>query len=476
MNAKHQSAYQLLQVVCLMLCLPFAQAQGAASDWLADPLHVSPPQIALDATTQPCHTPPAEATSTLTLGSAVDLALCHNPDIATAWATIRQQAAARGEARAAYLPTLSAGITRQQQQSRYPGSANLRDSSITTDSRYATLTWRLLDFGNRAAKQRAADQLLEAAMASQHATVQRIMREVITLYFAAQAAQAERDGRAEGMRIADEILALSQRREAQGIAAHTDSLQAATAQAKAKLELARATARYDSAVLALALQLGLPQQSLRFPPLAVQPPSAIAQAQRDLAAWQTLAIEQHPAIMAAYAQWQAAKEKYTASRTEGLPVLDFSHSRYLNGRPNQEISARQSRETVTGLTLSIPLFEGFSRHYQQQGAAAQIALRQAQWQQTRNQVLHDVNKTYGETSTSLHTMEAAGHLLTLAMETLQAIQKKYARGLADTQDMLNAQASLADARQERIRTVAEWHSAQLRLLADAGQLQRAAVE
>ena len=474
MNAKHRGAYRLLQA-CLMLYLPFAQAQDGASDWLADPLQVSPPQIALNASSsQPCHTPPAEATSTLALGSAVDLALCHNPDIATAWATIRQQAAARGEARAAYLPPLSAGITRQQQQSRYPGSANLRDSSITTDSRYATLTWRLFDFGNRAAKQRAADQLLEAAMASQHATVQRTMREVIALYFAAQAAQAERDGRTEGVRIAGEILALSQRREAQGIAAHTDSLQAATAQAK--LELARASARYDSAVLALALQLGLPQQSLRFPPLAVQPPSAIGQAQRDLAAWQALASEQHPAIMAAYAQWQAAKEKYAVSRTEGLPVLDFSHSRYLNGRPNQEISGRQSRETVTGLTLSIPLFEGFSRHYQQQGAAAQIALRQAQWQQTRNQVLHDINKTYGETSTSLRTMEAAGHLLTIAMETLQAIQKKYARGLADTQDMLNAQASLADARQERIRTVAEWHSAQLRLLTDAGQLQRASVE
>jgi outer membrane protein len=241
------------------------------------------------------------------------------------------------------------------------------DTSISTDSRYASLTWRLLDFGGREARLQAADHLLSAALASRDAIVQKIMRDVIALYFSAQSAQAEREARTEGKNIAQEILAMTKRRELQGLAAHTDSLQAATALAKAELELARATANADKTSLALALQLGLPQYRMQIPRIQAADVSRYQLIQKDLNTWQALASAQHPAIVAAYAQWQAAKEQYKATRADGLPVLDFSHSRYLNGRPNQELSARQSRESVTGLTLSIPLFEGFGRHYNNKG-------------------------------------------------------------------------------------------------------------
>jgi outer membrane protein len=40
-------------------------------------------------------------------------------------------------------------------------------------------------------------------------------------------------------------------------------------------------------------------------------------------------------------------------------------------------------------------------------------------------------------------------------------------------ELLNAQAALADARTERTRSLAEWHSARLRLLAAAGVLDSA---
>lgn len=469
--------YPLLSLCCLVLPMASAMAEISRASWLSDPLLASPPLLeTVGDHGPPCQIAQNNSATIISLATALDMALCFNPQSQDAWASIRQYSAQRGEARAAYLPNISASISRQQQQSRYPATSSQMDTSITTDSRYASLTWRLLDFGGREARLQAADHMLSAALASRDAIVQKIMRDVIAMYFSAQSAQAEREARAEGKNIAQEILAMAKRRELQGLAAHTDSLQAATALAKAELELARATANADKTSLALALQLGLPQRMLQIPRIPATDVHRYNVIQKDLSAWQALASEQHPAIVAAYAQWQAAKEQYKATRADGLPVLEFSHSRYLNGRPNQELNSRQSRESVTGLTLSIPLFEGFGRHYKQQGALAQIAQKEAQWQETRNQVLHDISQTYSEATASLLTLEASGRLLRIAEETMQAIQRKYANGLADTQEILNAQAGLADARQERVRTLAEWRSAQLRLLTDAGKLRMHDVE
>ena len=58
------------------------------------------------------------------------------------------------------------------------------------------------------------------------------------------------------------------------------------------------------------------------------------------------------------------------------------------------------------------------------------------------------------------------------MQALENVQRKYDRGLIDILDVLNVQAALVDARQERIRTLAEWRSARLRLLASAGEISR----
>jgi outer membrane protein len=78
---------------------------------------------------------------------------------------------ATGEARAAYLPTLNAGASRY----RDGISAEQGSSTRSVGTLYATLTWRLLDFGGRSANQRAADVLLQAASASQDATLQKAM-------------------------------------------------------------------------------------------------------------------------------------------------------------------------------------------------------------------------------------------------------------------------------------------------------------
>lgn len=132
------------------------------------------------------------------------------------------------------------------------------------------------------------------------------------------------------------------------------------------------------------------------------------------------------------------------------------------------LSATQTKETTSSLALNIPLFDGFARTYKVRGAQASIEIRQAELEDTQRQILSEVAKSYADALASVHTLEAAHTLHETASISLNNMQRKYDLGLADIMEILNVQAALIDAKQEEIRAQAEWRSARLRLLANAG--------
>lgn len=90
----------------------------------------------------------------------------------------------------------------------------------------------------------------------------------------------------------------------------------------------------------------------------------------ELHAWLERARERHPAILAAQAQLAAARDRVDIARSEGRPSIDLTANVYQNGRPNQGLSAASTRETLVGISLNIPLFDGFARHYKARRAGA----------------------------------------------------------------------------------------------------------
>ncbi|MEY3639304.1 MAG: hypothetical protein RIR68_2437, partial [Pseudomonadota bacterium] len=59
----------------------------------------------------------------LLLTTAVDLAMCQSPQVRAAWAAIKVQASALGEARAAYVPTLNGTMSKLRNSTRYSDAA-----------------------------------------------------------------------------------------------------------------------------------------------------------------------------------------------------------------------------------------------------------------------------------------------------------------------------------------------------------------
>jgi len=446
--------------------------------WAFDPLFTMPDVIKegkpLPGDTETVKCPPLKDFSMpLELGEAVDLGLCNNPQIKGAWAEIKVQAGAVGEARAAYLPTLNAGAGYIDDRIRYPGSG-ISGSTVDAPFFYGALTWRIFDFGGRGANRQAANKLLTAALLNHNNIIQKTLSGLIQAYFDALTTKAVLKAKTQNEEIAQKTLEVAQRREAKGMIARNDTLQAVTALAKASLGKNRAQGAYHKAISVLVYSMGVPSQTSVLLPDDLG--KMTGQEVTDLDALIADVQKNHPAIRASREQLDAARHRVTIAKSEGLPSIDFSANYYRNGRPGQSTNVSRSEETTVGLTLNITIFDGFSRAYKIQEAKAQVEQREAELQDVEHQTLMDLIKTHADAISALHNLQAADALFKAALDSLASSQRKYEKGAADTLEMLNVQSALADAQMEHISCQADWNSARLRLLASAGKLNRAAVD
>ncbi|MHB1655109.1 MAG: TolC family protein [Burkholderiales bacterium] len=462
-------------VVAISLCLIWPASAKAWS--MADPLQVVPDVIHTgvilpgDDGIVPC---PAhkDFTQPLSLGDAVDLALCNNPQIQAAWAAIKIEAGAVGEAQAAYLPTVSGTVSPMSTRSSYPGTT-IQTSTINGNAASATLSWRLFDFGGRAANLETAKKLLTAAIASDDAALQKSLATVIQIYFDVMTTKAALAAGIDTTRIAQQTLNETRKREAKGVAPLSDTLQATAALARASLQQQRADGDYRKDLALLVQALGVPTHTQIH--ISDTMDELQSDSVKELDTWLTEAELRHPAIRAARAQLEAAKNKVTATRSDGLPTVDFSANYYKNAYPGQGLQTIQTNVTDVGLTLTVPLFDGFSRNYKIRGAEAQVEQQEAQLMDTEHQILTEVVKAYADSVSSLNNLQYSQTLLDAEQSVLASSQRRYDKGEADILELLNAEASLADAQRERIRCLADWHSARLRLMANTGVLDRSLI-
>jgi outer membrane protein len=406
----------------------------------------------------------------LSLARAVDLALCSNADIQSAAATVRLRAAQLGEARAEYWPTLTASTTELRENTQFPGTSmpSSTDSAVTL---YGALSWRVLDFGGRNADSRAARGLLQVALGTRDATAQKVLGTVVEAYFDAITAKALLSSKAEDESLARDTVASAERRLQRGDGAQSDVLQAKTALARAALDSNRAKGSYDKALAVLAYSVGLPTGTVYTVPEEVV--ASTAENDKSLIAWLNDARRSHPAIAAARADVEAAHAQVVSARSAGRPTVDFQANYYANGFPQQGLATTRQRSSTVGIAITVPLFDGFLNRYKVREAQASVSLKEAALIDTERVTLTEIVKSYYDATAAAANLDVSQDLLDSASASLVSSKRRYESGAADILELLTTQSALADARQERVRSLADWRSARLRLLATSGVLTNA---
>lgn len=416
----------------------------------------------------------------LRLAEVVERTLCNNPKTRAAWAAVKARAAGVGVARATYLPTITANLQGVRENSvtrvdNHPMLSSNINSTVHAES--VSLSWLLYDFGGRNAALRNANALLEAARATQDATLQIFFEQSAKDYYLAQTAMGRLQAARDVEDMTRQSMVAAQVRADRGVVPITDALQAQTQHEQAVFSLTRAKGDAQIALGTLAADMGItPDMPLDVPPVtenvrigkAFSEP--VAQMIRDVQA-------SHPSVRAAQAQYEAALAQVAQTRAQGLPSISLVAKYNRNNEP-QSIGVgaptfpAMGHDAYIGVQLSIPLFEGFGRHYQVEQAKAQAERQQDVVDEAKRQVALDVWSSYQTLMGTTQNAQNSANLLTIAERSWEAAKHRYDAGVGNILELMNTQAALANAKQQRVQALADWDYARVDLAAKLGTLGR----
>lgn len=111
-----------------------------------------------------------------------------------------------------------------------------------------------------------------------------------------------------------------------------------------------------------------------------------------------------------------------------------------------------------------------SRGYRVQSAQAQVESKASDLASAEQKVSLDVWKSYQSLTTETENLTATEELLQSANQSFNVAQGRYKSGVGTIIELLNAQATLAKAKQQRVQALANWRSARLKLAGSLGKL------
>jgi outer membrane protein TolC len=455
-NLAAGAAALLLASGCFLAPSRFIAGRSPASP--ERPVELPPPPPAAPPERAPM---PAQPRS---LGDLLDLALSRDPSTRAAWHEARAAAAQAGSRRGAYLPALDLSGTAERSQ--IPASASRTETRQTTFGVGASLSWLLLDLGQRSASVREGDQLALAASLGHRAAVADLVLRVEEAYYLYLAARALVVAQRTNVEQTEANLAAAENRRRSGVATIADVLQARTAASQARLTLQS----FEGATLALrgqlATQVGLEptvEIDVGELPARVEVQSAAPRVEALLVD----ASEQNPDLARARAVADAAGARADAAARAWLPRLGARASvgQFWYEAPHADPGLGWSG----GLVLEWPIFQGFSALYDARAARESAEAARARVDATTQGVMLDVWTTYQSLRTAVLRVETSRDLVESAGASADVAAARYKEGVGSILDVLNAQTALALARAEEVRARADWFLSLARLARATGR-------
>jgi outer membrane protein TolC len=172
---------------------------------------------------------------------------------------------------------------------------------------------------------------------------------------------------------------------------------------------------------------------------------------------------------AAAAAVRAAEHALKASRAERLPNLSITADVGAAGRtPTNNTTSVYS---VAG-TLAIPIFEGGRIRADIEQAAAALKLRKSQYEDARAQVDQDVRQAFIDLNAAADQVDVAKSNVDLAKRTLAQSRDRFAAGVTDTVEVVQAEQAVVQADDSFITAVYEHNLAKVALARAMGNAEQ----
>jgi len=407
----------------------------------------------------------------LRLSYALELALKNNLGAISETQAVEQAEGLRQVARGALLPNVDSVVSETVEQ------LNLRTLGVETsafpavvgpfnffDARAARLNQAVLDFV-RWANLRAATHTVDAARLASMNARDLVALAVAGSYLEIIATNARIVAARAQVRSSDAIYKQAVDRLKEGLDARIDTTRAQVQLQIDQLRLRSMVAERDREKLRLARLIGLPLGQdfsladdfpyVRWSGLSVS--DALARAYRTRADFQS-----------AQAAVAAARDALRAAHAERLPNLSLMADYGVAGlRPT---ASAHGVFTVSGV-LTIPIYHARTGGDIEQAEAA-VHQRQAELEDTRGQIDQDVRLAFIDLNAAADQVQVARSNVELAEDTLRQSRDRFADGVADTVEVVQAQQAVSAAHDDYISASFDYNLAKVSLARAMGNAER----
>lgn len=377
---------------------------------------------------------------TVTLDQAVTLALQVQPAVVTARGDLVAASAARREAVGNWLPSLSGNgsFTRSFSANRVNNVTGEVATVPASNFYNAGLSANLLVFDGfqRPAQNRAAGANVDNADAQ--LVNQRFQVVLLTkqAFFNSIAAQELVGVAQRRIARADEQLKIARDKLAAGSATRSDTLQSTVERANAQLQLVTAQADLATSTASLARLIGFDG-----PVRPVSDSALFQMGTLDTARLRLEVVDEAPSVRAAQASARAADAQVQVSRAQYFPTLSAGYSNSWAGTQLDQLLNSSSFR----LSLSWPLFNGFSRETSVARASASADAARARAADARRQAQAQFTQFMASLQAAQARMVIARASLAAADEDLRVQRERYRLGAATIVEVLTSQVSVDQA-------------------------------
>ena len=410
--------------------------------------------------------------SALSLEEAIRIAIKNN--LATLLASERRREAEgfKQEARSALLPNISgtsyqASVTQNLaalgfQPGTFPGITNTFIGPFNNFDARARLVQTIFDMsaiknyqagraGVRVAEYE--EQLAREQVASGTAL---IYLEALRAGRAVAAAQAN-------VELAETLVKLAEDQRTAGIATGVDVTRAEVRLAEEHVRLAQAQASSEEATLNLQRVVGIPQgapltltDTLRFTEEPTPAPESLIAG----------AGQARPEVRIAEEQIKVNRLERDAVRAAYLPSVEFVGDYGVSGITPFDTALPTRRAAIQ---VNVPIFNGGLTAGREAVAASRQRQAELQLGNVRGQVEQDIRLALVTLRTAAEQVRASDESARLAERELEMSRDRFRAGVADNLEVVNAQTSLANARDAQVTALARYNAARLNLAAATGR-------
>lgn len=417
-----------------------------------------------DKTQKVCHD--VDLNSEIDLPQVMEKAICANPSLKISYFSTLISGSSYGQGLSSYLPDVSATGSVSSSDRKIDGGSSTQSSDASASVR---LSWLLLDMGGRSASADRLKAYLESSYLMYDDTLQTVLFDVVSAYYAVLSAEEKYEGLLKSEESYKKSYEEANSRYQLGLVPLSDKLQAQTSYDQARLacNVARKNIAIERGNLANLLDVS---PDIHF---KLVRPDKNVEDNGKVDAFDKLvakALENRSDFKANQQELIAAEKQITVAKSEALPYLsgDASASADKDIRDGN----RAQYGASAGLTLTVPLFTGFSNSYKIGQAKYQYEQAKETLEQSKNKIENEVWAAVQDYQTSLESFKISKSLLASAKENEKVAFASYKVGKVNILTLLDAESSLASARVENSTTFYNFLTAKAKLQRVLGETER----